>query len=138
MFFDMFYTNPVGFVLVFLTLLLVKHFIIDFPLQYPWQWQNKGTYGHPGGIFHSFLHAVGTFIVCILTFGANFETAARVGFLLGLLDAVIHYHIDWAKMNINKKMGWGPTTHPEFWTLTGLDQLLHGLTYILLTYLATR
>jgi hypothetical protein len=27
-------------------------------------------------------------------------------------------------------LGWGPTTHPEFWVLLGLDQLLHQLTYV--------
>jgi hypothetical protein len=33
-------------------------------------------------------------------------------------------------MNLNKKLGWGPTTHEQFWWLLGLDQLLHALTYI--------
>lgn len=34
--------------------LFTKHFIVDFPLQaFPYQYQNKGTYGHPGGLLHS-------------------------------------------------------------------------------------
>ena len=59
-----------------------------------------------------------------------FAFFTKYAILVGLADAVLHYHIDWAKMNINKKMGWGPTTHEEFWWLTGLDQFLHALTYI--------
>jgi hypothetical protein len=52
--------------------------------------------------------------------------------MMALFDSVAHYHIDWAKTNINAKMGWGPTTHDEFWWLLGLDQLLHSLTYIVI------
>lgn len=56
---------------------------------------------------------------------------------LGLIDAVIHYHVDWAKMNVNAKYGWKPDTHPEFWYLLGLDQFAHAVTYIGLVYLVT-
>lgn len=116
-------------VLLLLTLLFVKHFIIDFPLQKPYQWQNKGTYGHPGGILHSGLHFGGTTVV--LFFFVPFPLAL----LMGWLDGFIHYHVDWAKMNLNKKLGYGPTTHEGFWTLLGLDQLAHALTYISIVFL---
>jgi len=53
-----------------------------------------------------------------------------------ILDFVAHYHVDWAKMNINRAMGWGATTHNEFWWLTGLDQWLHQMTYLCLVALA--
>jgi hypothetical protein len=56
-------------------------------------------------------------------------------FWLGLFDAVIHYHVDWAKMNINAKFGWKADQHPEFWYLLGADQLAHYLTYVGLIYL---
>lgn len=42
-------------------LLFTKHFIVDFPLQWEYQWKNKGTYGHPGGIIHAALHGIGTY-----------------------------------------------------------------------------
>lgn len=116
-------------ILLVFTLLAVKHFIIDFPLQREYQWRNKGTYGHPGGIEHSGLHALGTAIV----FALFIPVLPAV--VLGLIDGVIHYHIDWAKMNINARKGWKPDTHPEFWVLLGLDQLLHTLTYIFLIYI---
>lgn len=116
--------------LILLTLLSLKHFIIDFPLQTPFQWKNKGTYLHPGGLVHAGLHAFGTWL-CIVWF------APLAAYYLALLDMFIHYHVDWAKMNINKKYGWQPDQHPEFWVLLGLDQLLHVLTYILIVSLIT-
>ena len=103
----------------------IKHFVIDFLLQFRYQWSNKGTYGHPGGLLHAGLHGIGT-ALCLLMF-----PWPSIMLLAGL-DAVLHYHIDWAKMNVNARMGWTATTHEQFWWLLGLDQLLHVLTYILI------
>lgn len=111
----------------FILLLAVKHFIIDFPLQTPFQWMNKGTYGHPGGGLHAVLHGAGTFLVTML-FGIPTFTAQ----LVTLFDGVVHYHIDWAKVNINAHFGWDANKHPQFWWLLGLDQLLHMVTYVLI------
>lgn len=116
-------------ILLILTLFALKHFVVDFPLQVAYQWQNKGTYGHLGGIIHAGLHACGTLL--ILYFFAPFDIAVQ----LALLDGFIHYHIDWAKMNINKYYGWGANTHEEFWWLLGFDQLLHSLTYLGIVFL---
>ena len=110
-----------------LFLLFTKHFIVDFPLQNRFQYSNKGTYGHPGGILHAFLHGLGTFL-CFLV------TGTTSALFYGFLDALVHYHIDFAKMNLNKKLGWTPTTHEQFWWLLGLDQYLHALTYIAFVY----
>ena len=104
----------------------IKHLVVDFLLQGPYQWMNKGTYGHPGGILHSGLHGAVTGLIL-----AAFPTVPVViAILWGLVDTFVHYHIDWAKVNINKRMGWGPTTHPQFWFLLGWDQFFHWLTYI--------
>lgn len=118
-------------VLTIMTLLILKHFAIDFPAQTPYQWMNKGTYGHPGGILHAGLHGVGTFLVFMI-----FVVQPQFALFLAAIDMVLHYHIDWAKMNINKKYGWKPDQHPEFWILLGLDQLAHYLTYCLLIWIA--
>ena len=111
-------------VLLLFVALQLKHFIVDFPLQLEYQYANKGTYLHPGGLLHAGLHGVAT--AAILLFATN----PLLAIALGLVDALVHYHIDWAKVNINRKHGWGPTTHAQFWTLLGLDQLLHQLTYV--------
>jgi len=116
--------------LILVALMFTKHFIVDFPLQNRFQYANKGTYGHPGGLLHASLHGVATWMCFVWH-------APMAALFLSLFDAVIHYHIDWAKVNINARMGWGPTTHEEFWWLTGLDQFLHALTYIGLVALVT-
>lgn len=102
--------------------LFTKHFIVDFPMQGPFQYKNKGTWGHPGGILHAWLHCLGTWIC--------FAFVTKYAIVYAVFDFIAHYHIDWAKMNINAKMGWGPTTHEQFWWLLGADQFLHALTYI--------
>lgn len=113
-------------ILLIITLLFLKHFIIDFPLQNKYQWSNKGTYGHPGGLLHAGLHGLGTFL-CLFWV----DMAAAVALAFG--DAGIHYHIDWAKMTLNDKLGLTPTNSEKFWWLLGLDQFLHALTYIGIT-----
>lgn len=113
--------------------LFTKHFIVDFPLQaFPYQYKNKGTYGHPGGLLHSGLHLIGTFIVL------SFFIPVGAALMLAFMDEMIHYHIDWAKMNLNAKMGWGPTTHEKFWILLGFDQYLHALTYLGIGWMLTK
>jgi hypothetical protein len=107
-----------------LFLLFTKHLLLDFVYQPPYQWQNKGTYGHLGGIVHSGQHAVATFL--ILSFFTSYLTA----FWVSVLEFIVHYHMDWFKMFYNKKKGWGPTTHNQFWVLTGIDQWVHSLTYL--------
>ncbi len=53
---------------------------------------------------------------------ANKGTYGHAG---GVIHALIHGIFS---------MGWGPTTHEEFWVLLGVDQFLHGVTYIALSY----
>jgi hypothetical protein len=112
-----------------LSALMLKHLICDYPLQTPYQFMNKGIYGHPGGLLHVGIHAVGTLIA--LWFFAPLTSA--LGF--ALLDAFIHYHIDWAKNHINRRFNLKPTGGAGFWFTFGLDQYLHQMTYILLVYL---
>ena len=116
--------------LILIALLFTKHFVVDFPLQNRFQYANKGTYGHPGGLVHATLHAATT-LMCFSWY------APLAAYYLALIDGVIHYHIDWAKMNLNARLGWGPTTHEQFWWLLGLDQFLHAMTYVGLVALVT-
>ena len=115
-------------VLVLVFLLFTKHFIVDFPLQTKFQYSNKGTYGHPGGLLHSFLHGCGTY------FCFAWYAPIAAGYL-AIADTVVHYHIDWAKMNLNSKFNWTPTTHEQFWWLLGFDQYLHAVTYVVLIWI---
>jgi hypothetical protein len=113
-----------------LFLLFIKHFICDFPLQAnPWMYRNKGTYLHPGGIVHAGIHAIGTLLVL-----APFIGSASV--MYALIDMVVHYHIDWAKMNLSQRYDLQPTNSERFWILLGFDQLLHHITYFAIIYFA--
>jgi hypothetical protein len=107
--------------------LMIKHFICDFPLQTRYQCCNKGIYGHPGGIIHALIHALGTVIVFIWPVGL-------VAVVCGLIDGIIHYHIDWWKMAINAKYNLQPE-NKWFWNFLGIDQLLHFFTYYGLVWL---
>lgn len=96
--------------------LFTKHFFFDFLLQTQYQFLNKGKYGHFGGILHSGLQGLGTFII--------------LGPIAALIDFVVHYHVDWAKVQINSRYGWKADTSEKFWWLLGFDQYLHTLTYL--------
>lgn len=112
-----------------LLLLFTKHLIFDFLYQPPYQWKNKGTYGHLGGIVHAGQHFIATLLI-LLTFAPPV-----LSLTLGVVEFVIHYHMDWFKMWYNKQKGWACNTHPEFWYLTGVDQWVHSLTYLLIAAL---
>lgn len=109
-----------------------KHFLVDFLLQNKWQYSNKHIFGHPGGIFHAWLHGLNTIVILILfvTPIPSFLTVITIG----LIEWIIHYVVDWGKMNINIFTEWKCNTHEEFWYLTGFDQFLHYCTYIGIIY----
>lgn len=111
--------------ILLITLLLIKHFVWDFWYQPPYMWQNKGTFGHWGGIAHSGIHALTTYFILV-----PFVASPMTALILASVEFASHYVTDWAKMNINRVKGWGATTHNEFWQLTGFDQLVHQLTYV--------
>ncbi len=113
-----------------LGLLFFKHWYIDFVDQSMEEVNSKGNYGEWLGIRHSFKHGIGTLIVFAL-FDFSFVDCV----LLGLIDFVIHYHTDWAKININRKKNYTVET-PQFWAWLGADQLVHSFTYLFLVWVA--
>ena len=113
-----------------LFLLFIKHFICDFPLQAnPWMYRNKGTYLHLGGIAHAGIHGLGTLLVLAPFIGS-------LSVLYAAIDMLVHYHIDWAKMNVSKRYDLQPHNGERFWILLGFDQLLHHITYFVIIYYA--
>lgn len=115
-------------IIILFVLFQIKHLVFDFFLQGPYQYLNKGKYGHFGGIFHALLHAYGTMFV--LYFAVSSVLPFQTALLLSLVDAVTHYHVDWAKVNVTRYFKLTPTTSEWFWHLVGIDQALHQLTYI--------
>ena len=103
-----------------LLLLLAKHIICDYFFQEAAGYTKKHIYLHGHGIEHAALHAASTlFVLYVLPITTPVVVVA-------LLDGVIHYHIDWVKLNIQ-----GPA--PNIFRrviLTTIDQALHLATYI--------
>ncbi len=117
--------EPVFLTLTLLTCLLVKHTIADYILQTRYMFANKGRYGHPGGLLHAAIHAVLTLPVLFIMPPATLKVLALI--LAG--EFLLHYHIDWMKEQLNTAKCLTPE-NARFWNLHGIDQLLHGLTYV--------
>lgn len=84
---------------------------------------------HLGGLTHSAIHALGTWLVLVFFIGST-------ALVYALIDFVVHYHIDWAKVYLNKRYGWRPDNSNQFWILLGFDQLAHHITYFVIIYYA--
>lgn len=113
--------------LILLFLFAVKHFLADFLFQYDYMIKEKGTYLSKGGLHHSAIHG-------LLTAGFIFILTYNIyaTIIISVLDTVIHYHIDYAKMRLSRHLT--PSDKP-YWMWFGFDQLLHNMTYLGLTYL---
>jgi hypothetical protein len=116
-------------VYLLLALLFVKHWYIDFVNQSPAELEGKGTYGNLRGLMHAVKHGVVTGLIVSL-FVYNFEVAVIIGFV----DFVLHYHIDWLKSRINRRYNY-TVDNPKFWAWFGADQLAHSLTYVFLVWI---
>ncbi len=118
------------FALFILALLFVKHWYIDFVDQSAEEVAWKGTYLDWRGVKHSVKHGLATFLILLVMTNVQFEMCL----LLGILDFIIHYHIDWAKININKTHNY-TVENPKFWAWLGADQLAHNLTYLFIIWI---
>jgi hypothetical protein len=113
-------------ILLALLILQLKHFVADFLIQTPYQFLNKGIYGHPGGIIHAGIHALGsTLAFFVITPSLGLGIAIVIG------EFIAHYHIDWLKENTVKRQQW-VFPQSEFWWTFGADQALHQLTYLVI------
>lgn len=109
--------------------LLFKHLVADYYTQYHWMMKGKGTYGAFGGIAHAGWHGILTMAV-LNSLSINLWWSL----LMGLLDFVIHYHIDYVKTNLWKSKAYTPADQ-MFWAIHGTDQFLHLMTYVLILYI---
>ncbi len=116
-------------ILFALTWLFFKHMIADYFLQRPYQFLNKGTYGHPGGLLHAAIHA--GLSIPVFMFVPSVSVGLAAGVIVG--EFMAHYHIDWSKEQITKKFKWTPQDQ-GFWSALGVDQFLHALTYLIMVW----
>ena len=107
--------------------LMIKHTLADFYLQTPYQYLNKGIYGHPGGMIHAAIHVALTPLVYLVLVPGSLLLAGSIA----LGEFLVHYHVDWLKEQILRRNGLTMQT-PGFWHALGTDQLIHGLTYLVI------
>lgn len=117
-------SHQVQLVLAVLLILQAKHFVADFLIQTPYQFLNKGKYGHPGGLIHAGIHALGSALVFFVI-----TPSLLLGTAIVVCEFVAHYHIDWGKESTVKATQW-KFPQAEFWWAFGADQVLHQITYL--------
>lgn len=115
-------------VIFLLALLFIKHWYVDFVNQNALEIEHKGTYLNWLGMKHSVKHGMGTTLILFL-----FTDLIGGALVFGFLDFLFHYHIDWAKSNINKENNL-TVDNPRFWRWLGADQLAHSLTYLFIVW----
>jgi len=113
-----------------LLLLFIKHWLCDFVWQTPRMLNEKGVYGSIGGLQHSGLHSLCTFII----FGVAFLSGFTFALAMATIDFALHYHIDWVKV----RYGCKDSSNPVYWKHFGLDQLAHSLTYLVMVSIFIR
>lgn len=113
--------------LLCLLLCQIKHLIVDWCWQTPYELCHKGIYGHWGGIQHAGKNAIGT----ALCFVPALLVGAPAWMIAGVLaaDFAAHLHIDWLKVRINTVLGLTPD-QKGYWAMMGADQTAHQLCYL--------
>lgn len=115
------------FFLLFIGLEL-KHYIADYFLQPGWMLSGKGDFRQPGGYAHAGVHAGLTALVLLLAGTPPVWLVAIVA-----AEFVVHYLLDYSKIHYSR--GVHVDTQPRrFWSLHGLDQITHQLTYAAIIY----
>ena len=89
-------------IFILLALLFLKHWYIDFVNQTNIEVASKGIYGDFYGLMHSVKHGLGTIFCILLVTGPAYLFFTVV---CGLIDFVVHYHVDWLKMNYGNQIG---------------------------------
>lgn len=117
-------------ILFILAALVMKHLLVDFIMQTPFMYRNKHIYMHMGGLAHAAEHTMFTVMI--------FAMFGWIAIVAGLLDFVIHYHMDWIKMKVTANKGYSSynedgtlnVTSENYFFWLGIDQTVHSLTYI--------
>ena len=112
-------------ILILLLLIQIKHCYADFVLQTYMQTVKKGVWMDPVGISHTLDHIYCS-LIALLLFSLFVPLSAFSILLVSLVEGIIHYLVDYAKVKYGSK----DNTKPIFWTQFGLDQLAHQATYL--------
>lgn len=114
--------------LLLLLLLQVKHWYADFKIQTYMQTVRKGVWLDPIGISHSCEHIIATYVALLIFSLFVSPLAGLMILLIGLIEGILHYIIDFIKV----KYGCKDNTKPLFWDQFGQDQLAHQICYLIM------
>ncbi|MGL6228629.1 MAG: DUF3307 domain-containing protein [Culicoidibacterales bacterium] len=110
----------------------IKHFLCDFPLQTKYMLGKFDDDGWFEPLFaHAAVHALFTYTILFVfmtIFKLCFCAGIHIVLALALFDLVVHFLIDLIKIRVNKYYEQKPSDK-HFWTMIGVDQLLHHLTH---------
>jgi Protein of unknown function (DUF3307) len=124
-------------ILILLALFQVKHWYIDFVNQNDEEVKHKGIFFHWLGVKHSLKQGMGTlgmFLIWMLLIELPIGPHMPYVLALSAVDFILHYVIDWTKMNHGNR----DIMNPQFWNHLGMDQMAHQLTYIGIAYFVMR
>ena len=102
---------------------MIKHFIVDLGLQQYIGYSDKHRYFSGKAHFHYAQHGFATILVCLLVW-----LPPEIAFLIGFIDYIVHWHIDYTKHHLNSAIGAVGHSRKWWWTNV-LDQCLHTATY---------
>ena len=112
-----------------MTALLIKHFLADYVFNPAYEPTDKHIYGSIGSLAHT-----GTHMLCCFL-GLMWFLPLDIVLYAMLFDGWIHYHEDWIKTKyLYKRKGLSDKLRRA---ITGMDQLIHMLTYIVITWAVT-
>lgn len=114
-------------ILLLITLLTIKHAFADLFLQTLHYSNNKNQYISTAHR-HYAEHGVLTLIICL------FFASPMMAVAVALFDYVCHWHIDFAKDRLLKKINVQRGTK-QFFKIQAFDQMLHYLTYAAITFI---
>lgn len=106
----------------------IKHFIADFPLQFPYMLRKQIS----GWEFivplsmHCGVHALLTLAICLLTVPSLWY--------LAVVDFVIHFVMDRIKSGPKYLGRFNDVHRSAFWIALGFDQMVHHLTHTYIIY----
>lgn len=122
-------TATVHQIFVLFVVFQIKHFIADFPLQFPYMLK-KVSHGWDFIVplsTHCGVHALLTLLICLLT-------VPHLWWLAGL-DFAVHFAMDRLKSGPRYLGRFNDVHRSAFWISLGFDQMVHHLTHLYIIWM---
>ena len=112
-----------------MTVLIIKHYLADYVFNPAYTPTDKHIYGSLGSLAHLGTHMAFCFLALIWFLPLDIVIYAM------FFDGWIHYHEDWIKTKyLHKRKGLSDKFRR---IITGFDQLVHMLTYVVIAWIVT-